>query len=97
LARRLEDAVYGGEKGFPWSFFLLIAAAMLEFVQVAFKEWGHSLWLATFVNGGAAELASAGPARYVGRLEVEPPGPIAPGETRQLALKSRAAFSTKSG
>jgi methane/ammonia monooxygenase subunit C len=38
-------AVYGREKGFPWSFFLLIAAAVLEFVQVAFNEWGHSLWM----------------------------------------------------
>jgi len=38
-------AVYGAEKGFPWSFFLLIAAAVLEFIQVAFNEWGHSLWL----------------------------------------------------
>jgi methane/ammonia monooxygenase subunit C len=38
-------AVYGAEKGFPWSFFLLIAAAVLEFAQVAFNEWGHSLWL----------------------------------------------------
>jgi methane/ammonia monooxygenase subunit C len=38
-------AVYGAEKGFPWSFFLLIAAAVLEFVQVAFNEWGHSLWM----------------------------------------------------
>ena len=33
------------DKGFPWSFFLLIAAAVLEFVQVAFNEWGHSLWM----------------------------------------------------
>ncbi len=38
-------AVYGGEKGFPWSFFLLIAAAVLECMEVAFNEWGHSLWL----------------------------------------------------
>jgi methane/ammonia monooxygenase subunit C len=38
-------AVYAPEKGFPWSFFLLIAAAVLEFMQVAFNEWGHSLWL----------------------------------------------------
>jgi len=38
-------AVYGREKGFPWSFFLLIAAAVLEFVEVAFNEWGHSLWM----------------------------------------------------
>ena len=37
--------VYGKEKGFPWSFFLLISAAVLEVVQVAFNEWGHSLWL----------------------------------------------------
>lgn len=38
-------AVYAPEKGFPWSFFLLIAAAVLEFMQVAFNEWGHSLWM----------------------------------------------------
>ena len=37
--------VYGKEKGFPWSFFLLISAAVLECVQVAFNEWGHSLWI----------------------------------------------------
>lgn len=38
-------AVYGKDKGFPWSFFLLITAAVLECVQVAFNEWGHSLWI----------------------------------------------------
>src|SRR5258708_24420466 len=38
-------AVYAPEKGFPWSFFLLISAAVLEFVQVAINEWGHSLWM----------------------------------------------------
>jgi methane/ammonia monooxygenase subunit C len=38
-------AVYSPRKGFPWSFFLLIAAAVLETMQVAFNEWGHSLWL----------------------------------------------------
>lgn len=37
--------LYAWKKGFPWSFFLLIMAAVLEFVQVAFNEWGHSLWL----------------------------------------------------
>jgi methane/ammonia monooxygenase subunit C len=37
--------VYGKEKGFPWSFFLLISAAVLECVQVSFNEWGHSLWI----------------------------------------------------
>jgi methane/ammonia monooxygenase subunit C len=38
-------ALYGRDKGFPWSFFLLISAAVLECVQVAFNEWGHSLWI----------------------------------------------------
>jgi methane/ammonia monooxygenase subunit C len=38
-------AVYGGDKGFPWSFFLLISAAVLEVLEVAFNEWGHSLWI----------------------------------------------------
>ncbi len=38
-------AVYGREKGFPWSFFLLISAAVLECMEVAFNEWGHSLWI----------------------------------------------------
>ncbi|MBF6558801.1 MAG: methane monooxygenase [Candidatus Binataceae bacterium] len=38
-------ALYSPDKGFPWSFFLLISAAVLEFMQVAFNEWGHSLWL----------------------------------------------------
>jgi methane/ammonia monooxygenase subunit C len=37
--------VYGAEKGFPWSFFLLIAAAVTEMSQVAMNEWGHSLWI----------------------------------------------------
>lgn len=37
--------VYGAHKGFPWSFFLLISAAVLEVLEVAFNEWGHSLWI----------------------------------------------------
>lgn len=37
-------AVYGADKGFPWSHGLLISASVLEMVQVAFNEWGHSLW-----------------------------------------------------
>jgi methane/ammonia monooxygenase subunit C len=39
-------ALYSPSLGFPWSFALLIAAALLECVQVAFNEWGHSLWIA---------------------------------------------------
>jgi methane/ammonia monooxygenase subunit C len=38
-------AVYGRDKGFPWSFFLLISAAVLECMTVAANEWGHSLWI----------------------------------------------------
>ena len=37
--------VYGAENGFPWSFFLLIAASVTEMAQVAMNEWGHSLWI----------------------------------------------------
>ncbi len=43
--------------------------------------------MATFVNGGEAEQAKAGPRDYVGLLEVEPNSPIAPGETKDLTLK----------
>ena len=38
-------ALYGKDKGFPWSFFLLISACVLECMGVAFNEWGHSLWI----------------------------------------------------
>lgn len=38
-------ALYGKDKGFPWSFFLLITACVLECMEVAFNEWGHSLWI----------------------------------------------------
>lgn len=37
--------VYGAAKGFPWSFFFLISAAVTEMSQVAMNEWGHSLWI----------------------------------------------------
>ncbi len=43
--------------------------------------------MATFVNGGADEQAKAGPHDYVGQMEVEPAGTIAPGEVRNLSLK----------
>ena len=42
--------------------------------------------MATFVNGGEQEQAKAGPRDFVGPLEVEPKGPIAPGETKDLTL-----------
>jgi methane/ammonia monooxygenase subunit C len=39
-------SVYSPSLGFPWSFFLLIAASVTEMLQVALNEWGHSLWIA---------------------------------------------------
>jgi methane/ammonia monooxygenase subunit C len=38
--------VYPATAGFPWSFFILIAASVTEMLQVALNEWGHSLWIA---------------------------------------------------
>ena len=43
--------------------------------------------MTTFVNGGKDEIAMAGPSDFVGQLNVEPDGPIAPGESRSITLK----------
>ena len=43
--------------------------------------------MTTFVNGGKDEQDKAGPAHYVGQLQVEPDAPIEPGETAKLQLK----------
>ena len=52
--------------------------------------------MATFVNGGEQEQAKAGPRDFVGALEVEPKGTIAPGETKDLTLTiSSKIFSTE--
>lgn len=51
--------------------------------------------MATFVPGGEAEQAKAGPREFVGPLEVVPKDPIAPGETKDLTLTiSSMIFST---
>lgn len=51
--------------------------------------------MATFVKGGEQEQAKAGPRDFVGLLEVEPKGPIAPGETKDLTLTiTSKIFST---
>jgi len=42
--------------------------------------------MATFVPGGEAEQAKAGPRDFVGPLKVEPSNPIAPGETKDLTV-----------
>jgi methane/ammonia monooxygenase subunit C len=38
--------IYPASAGFPRSFFILIGASVTEMLQVAFNEWGHSLWIA---------------------------------------------------
>ena len=43
--------------------------------------------MTTFVNGGKEEIAAAGPSEFMGHLAVEPDGPIAPGQTKDLTLK----------
>jgi hypothetical protein len=43
--------------------------------------------MATFVNGDQDEQAKAGPAHYVGRMQVEPDAPIEPGQTAKVQLK----------
>jgi methane/ammonia monooxygenase subunit B len=51
--------------------------------------------LATFVKGGEAEQAKAGPREYVGLLKVQPSESIGPGETKDLTLTVESKiFST---
>lgn len=51
--------------------------------------------MASFVPGGEAEQAKAGPREFVGPLDVEPKGAIAPGETKDLTVTiSSTIFST---
>lgn len=51
--------------------------------------------MATFVPGGEAEQAKAGPRDFVGPLKVEPAEPIAPGETKDLTITiTSSIFST---
>jgi methane/ammonia monooxygenase subunit B len=43
--------------------------------------------MTTFVDGPKEEIALAGPSEFVGQLNVEPDGPIQPGESRAITLK----------
>ena len=62
--------------------------------DIALKQL--TIAMATFVNGPEAEQAQAGPRDFVGRLEVQPDGPIAPGETKELTLTvSSQIFGTE--
>jgi methane/ammonia monooxygenase subunit B len=51
--------------------------------------------MATFVPGGKAEEAKAGPTDFVGPLKVEPAEPIGPGETKDIVITiTSPIFST---
>ena len=50
----------------------------------------YVMGMASFVNGTKDDLAKAGPADYVNQLTVAPDGPIAPNETRKVALTMKA-------
>ena len=64
-------------------------------INVAVKNTGtaplslkqYIMAMATFVNGGKDDLEKAGPAHYVGSMQVQPDAPIAPGQTGKMQLK----------
>ena len=45
--------------------------------------------MATFVNGDKDEQAKAGPAHYVGQMQVEPDAPIAARADREAAIEDQ--------
>jgi methane/ammonia monooxygenase subunit B len=47
----------------------------------------YSMAMMNFVNGTEQEQAAAGPRDFVGRLQVEPAEPIAPGQIQRVTLK----------
>jgi methane/ammonia monooxygenase subunit B len=47
----------------------------------------YSMAMMNFVNGSELEQAAAGPRDFVGRLQVEPAEPIAPGQIQRVTLK----------
>jgi methane/ammonia monooxygenase subunit B len=54
-------------------------------VPLSLKQ--YIMAMATFVNGDKDEQEKAGPAHYVGRMQVEPDAPIEPGQTANVQLK----------
>jgi methane/ammonia monooxygenase subunit B len=69
-----------------------VRAKNVSSAPITVKE--YIMAMTTFVNGSADDIAKAGPKDFVGKLEVEPNEPIAPGETKELTLKiSNAVLS----
>jgi methane/ammonia monooxygenase subunit B len=64
-------------------------------IKLAVKNMGTSplslkqyiMAMTTFVNGEKDAQDKAGPAHYVGRMQVEPDAPIEPGQTAKMQLK----------
>ena len=64
-------------------------------INVAVKNTGtaplslkqYIMAMATFVNGGKDDQDKAGPAHYVGSMQVQPDAPIEPGQTGKMQLK----------
>jgi methane/ammonia monooxygenase subunit B len=64
-------------------------------IKLAVKNMGttplslkqYIMAMTTFVNGEKDALDKAGPAHYVGRMQVEPDDPIEPGQTAKMQLK----------
>jgi len=62
-----------------------VTAKNVSASPITLKE--YIMAMTTFVNGSADDESAAGPKDYVGKLEVEPDAPIAPGESKELTLK----------
>jgi methane/ammonia monooxygenase subunit B len=71
---------------------LKVAVKNVSSSPITLKQ--YIMAMTTFVNGGPDEQAKAGPRDFVGHLEVEPAGPIAAGQTRELTLKMTSPVFT---
>jgi methane/ammonia monooxygenase subunit B len=66
---------------------LLINLAIKNNGSVPLSLKQYIMAMATFVNGDKDAQDKAGPAHYVGRMQVEPDAPIEPGQTANVQLK----------
>jgi hypothetical protein len=70
-----------------------VSATNVARTPITLKQ--YVMAMTTFVNGGGDEQRKAGPQDFVGQLQVEPSGPIAPGETRNLKLTMTSEVLTE--
>jgi methane/ammonia monooxygenase subunit B len=62
-----------------------LAVKNMGTTQLSLKQ--YIMAMTTFVNGEKDAQDKAGPAHYVGRMQVEPDAPIEPGQTAKMQLK----------